>query len=194
LRPLVSAGVQPHFVVALDPGEANARHLWDLPPCDETFLVTEASMTPIALEHFRGRTFLFSVSDHQPWPWLAAHGQSRGKLRAWGSVLTSTYDLALRLGCDPVVFVGSDLAFTGNQPYARGVAYEEDWRRLADWGVPLEQHWRDVMALWPHLEEPDANGVPVRTAAHLVTFRNWLVEQIGREKGRTIVNATGGGI
>jgi hypothetical protein len=27
-----------------------------------------------------------------------------------------------------------------------------------------------------------------------VTFRNWLAEQIGREKGRTIVNATGAGI
>jgi hypothetical protein len=36
--------------------------------------------------------------------------------------------------------------------------------------------------------------VPTRTAAHLVTFRNWLAEQIGREKSRTIVNATGGGI
>jgi hypothetical protein len=93
-----------------------------------------------------------------------------------------------------VAFVGSDLAFTGNQPYARGVAYEEDWRRLADWGVPLEQHWRDVMALWPHLEEPDIHGAPARTAAHLVTFRNWLAEQIAREKSRTIVNATGGGI
>ena len=194
LRPLLRAGVEPHFVVALDPGEANTRHLWDLPKCDHTVLVTEASMTPIALDPFKGRTFLFSVSDHQPWPWLAAHGQARGKLRAWGSVLTSAFDLALRLGCDPVAFVGSDLAFTGNQPYARGVAYEEDWRRLGDWGVPLEQHWRDVMALWPHLEEPDINGAPTRTAAHLVTFRNWLAEQVAREKGRTIVNATGGGI
>jgi len=194
LRPLLNAGVSPHLVVALDPGEANTRHLWNLPPCDDTFLVAEASMTPIALDHFRGRTFLFTVSDHQPWSWLAAHGQTRGKLRAWGSVLTSAYDLALRLGCDPVAFVGADLSFTNNQPYARGVAYEEDWRRLGDWGVPLEQHWRDVMALWPHLEEPDIHGVPTRTAAHLVTFRNWLVEQIGREKGRTIVNATGGGI
>jgi hypothetical protein len=194
LRPLLSAGIEPHFVVALDPGEANARHLWDLPACDQTFLVAEASMTPVALEHFRGRMFLFSVADHQPWPWLASNSHSRGKLRAWGSVLTSAYDLALRLGCDPVAFVGSDLAFTGNQPYARGVAYEEDWRRLADWGVPLESHWRDVMALWPHLEEPDISGLPTRSAAHLVTFRNWLVEQIGRERDRTIVNATGGGI
>ena len=194
LRPLLRAGIEPHFVVAVDSGEATARHLWDLPPCDETFLVTEASMTPVALEHFRRRTFFFSVSDHQPWPWLAANGQSRGRLRASGSVLTSTFDLALRLGCDPVVFVGSDLAFTANQPYARGVVYEEDWRRLGDWGVPLELHWRNVMARWPHVEEPDINGAPTRTAAHLVTFRNWLVEQIAREKGRTIINATGGGI
>jgi len=194
LRPLLSAGVEPHFVVALDPGETNARHLWDLPPCPETFLVSEASLTPIGLEHFRGRTFLFSVSDHQPWPWLASHGQSRGRLRAWGSVLTSAFDLALRLGCGPVIFAGADLAFTGDRPYGRGVAYEEDWRRLADWGVPLESHWRDVIDSWPRLEEPDINGAPTRTAAHLVTFRNWLVEQIGHEKGRTFINTTGAGI
>jgi len=194
LRPLLSAGIAPHFVVALDPGEANARHLWDLPPCPDTFLVSEASMTPIALEHFRGRTFLLSVSDHQPWPWLTSLGQSRGKLRAWGSVLTSAFDLALRLGCDPIVFAGADLAFTGERPYARGVAYEEDWRRLAEWGVPLESHWRTVVDLWPRVDEADINGAPTRTAAHLVTFRNWLVEQIGREKSRTFINATGAGI
>ncbi len=194
LRPLLAAGITPHLVVALDPSEANARHLSGLPPCPGTHLVAEASLDPLAIESFRGRTFLFSVSEHQPWPWLREQGVGRGRLRAWGSVLTSAFDLALQMGCDPIVFAGADLAFTGQRPYARGVVYEADWRSLAEWGVPLEQQWLDQIDHWPHSEEPDVTGTPTRTAAHLTTFRNWLIEQFAREPNRRFVNATGGGI
>jgi hypothetical protein len=74
LRPLLAAGVHPHAVVAVDPSEANGRHLLDLPPCEDTFLVSEGSIDPLAVAAFRGRTFFFSVSDHQPWPWLRSLG------------------------------------------------------------------------------------------------------------------------
>src|SRR5688500_9262099 len=60
LRPLLAAGISPHVVVAVDPTEANGRHLWDLSPCAGTYLVAEASLDPSAVEFFRGRTFLFS--------------------------------------------------------------------------------------------------------------------------------------
>ena len=83
LGPLLAAGIAPHLVVAVDPGESNARHLSDLPPCPSTHLVAEASLDPIAIDGFRGRTFLFSVSNHEPWPWLRAHGAGRSGLRAW---------------------------------------------------------------------------------------------------------------
>lgn len=194
LRPLLSAGIEPHLVVAVDPGEANVRHLWDLPACPNTHLVAEASVDPVALGSFRGRTFLLSVSDHQPWPWLRTHGQPRGRLRVWGSVLTCAFDLALRMGGDPVVFAGADLAFPGGRPYCRGVAYEEGWRRLAEWGVPHDAQWKQHLEQWPAIEERDVAGGSVRTAAHLVAFRDWLVEQMARERNRRFINATGAGI
>lgn len=193
-RPLLMAGVTPHIVVAVDPSESNARHLSDLPPCSDTYLVAEASLDREALLPFRGRTFFFSVSAHEPWPWLASHGCAPGRLRAWGSVLTSAFDLAVAMGCTPVVFAGSDLAFTGDRPYCRGVAHEEDWRRLADWGVPIETQWQRQMESCPRLDEPGVSGEPSRTAAHLIAFRDWLVEQTGRDAGRRFVNATGAGI
>ena len=39
LRPLLSAGLDPQFVVAVDPQEFNARHLCGLPSCPNTWLV-----------------------------------------------------------------------------------------------------------------------------------------------------------
>jgi hypothetical protein len=98
------------------------------------------------------------------------------------------------MGCDPVAFVGADLAFTGNRPYARGVTYEHNWRRVAQFGVPIERQWAEAVNLTAHAAVPDLNGHDVRTAPHLIAFRDWLVEQMRRERSRRFINATGAGI
>lgn len=194
LRPMLAAGVAPHFVVATDPTETNARHLGDLPACDETWLVAEGSIDPESFAHFAGRTFVFRVADHHPWPWLRASGHDRGHLRAWGSVLTTAFDLALKMGNDPIVFAGADLAFTGGRPYARGTTYEEVWRHAELWGQSIEDYWSATLAGWPDVQEPGVGGALVRTAPHLVSFRDWIASEAAAATGRSIVNATGGGI
>jgi SAM-dependent methyltransferase len=194
LRPLLAAGIHPDLVVALDPTETNARHLTELPPCPGTFLVAEGSLDPEALPHFAGRTFFFNVSDHHPWPWLRSLGVSRGRLRAWGSVLTTAFDLALTMDCDPIVFAGADLAFTDGRPYARGTTFEEVWYRAQAWGQPLEECWSAAVAAWPETFETDVRGASVRTAPHLRAFRDWIATEAGRAVGRTIFNGTGAGI
>ncbi len=194
LRPLVDGGVIPHLVVAVDPGETNAAHLAGVEDVDKSFLVAEASLHPSAFPAFHGRTFLFRVSNHEPWPWLKTLGVNRGLLRAWGSVLTSGFDLALRMGCDPIVFAGADLAYSHGHQYCRGTIYEAlwaDWRRRGS-------TWDEIWAL---LTNPpgvttmsDVRGEPVRTAPHLLAFRNWLLEQMAATSGRRFVNASGAGV
>lgn len=193
LRPLLSAGVQPDLVVAVDPSEANALHLTDLPPCPETCFVAEGSIDPEALKRFAGRTFFFRVADHHPWPWLRTQGLDRQPLRAWGSVLTTAFDLALRMGCGPIVFAGADLSYTDDRPYARGTSYEEGWRREEAWGRSLEQTWAARIAEWPETYETGVAGVPVRTAPHLRSFRDWIVTEAG-QGASTVINASGSGI
>ncbi|MGE3512664.1 MAG: motility associated factor glycosyltransferase family protein [Vicinamibacterales bacterium] len=193
-RPLLGAGVVPDLVVAVDPSESNARHLVDLPDCTGTALVTEGSVDPAALQTFAGRQFVFRVGDHHPWPWLMEQGIVRGRLRAWGSVLTTAFDLVLRAGCNPILFAGADLAFTDARPYARGTTYEEDWRREQAWGTSTAESWRVRLAEWPEINEPGVTGTPVRTAPHLVAFRDWLAAESLKAAGRTVVNASGQGI
>lgn len=193
LRPLLAAGIQPDLVVAVDPSEANANHLVDLPLCPTTYLVAEGSLDPEVFREFGGRTFTCRIADHHPWPWLRSQGIDRGTLRAWGSVLTTAFDLALKMGCAPVAFAGADLAYTKNRPYARGTTYEESWQQELAWGSTLEQVWAARVADWPETIETGVDGAAVRTAPHLRSFRDWIAKE-AETCGRKVFNATGGGI
>jgi len=195
LRPLLAGGVRPHLVVAVDPAELNAQHLAGLSGLDDIWLAAEGSLHPSAFEAFAGRTFVFKVSDHEPWPWLKTMGLDRGGLRAWGSVVTSAFDLALRMGCDPIVFVGLDLSYPVRRPYCANTIYDQKWRdAMVEYGCTWEQLVDEYFGRVGGLSEPDVHGAPVVTSAPLVSFRDWLRQQIAAGTGRRVVNATGAGI
>ena len=193
VRPLHAAGIRPHLVVSVDPAEANARHLQGLPDPQGLWLVAEGSLTPDVFPQFEGRTFIFKVSGHEPWPWLAEQGAGRGTLRAWGSVLTTAFDLALRAGCDPIVFAGADLAYTDGLQYCRNTVYEEAWRHF-----PTNAERAAVFATYvkerPHVAHRDVTGRDVVTVPHFVQFRDWIVAEATTAAPRRIINATGAGI
>jgi hypothetical protein len=193
LRPLLTSGLAPHLVVAVDPSHHNARHFLGLPACPDTWLVAESAIDAQVPPVFSGRTFWFHVSNHHPWPWLNANGVDVGGLKAWGSVLTSAFELACLAGCDPIVFVGADLAFTGDRPYARGTTYEFDWAISTADGRPLEEAWRRQMAAGEILRMPDVRGVETATTPVLLSFRDWMLANAGRS-GRRVINATGAGM
>jgi hypothetical protein len=194
LRPLLAAGIGPALVVAVDPSPTNARHLVDLPPCPDTWLVTEPSVAREGLDPFATRLFTFRVAEHEPWPWLMGAGIDRVKLHVFGSVLTVAFDLALRAGCNPVIFAGADLAYTGGQPYCRRATWERQWSIEVARGRSLRSLWRDTIAGRPHLEEAAIGGGRVLTAPHLVAFRDHLCSRIEADPSRRFVNATPGGI
>jgi hypothetical protein len=194
LKPVLAAGLEPDFVVALDPSPLNARHLMALPPLPRTWLVAEAALDGSALRAFEGRTLFFRVGDNDPWPWLQACRVDCALLPAWGSVLTAAFELAVRLGCDPVAFAGADLAYTGGQTYCRGTVYELDWARGVVEGQPLPRVWRRAIARRAVQETGDVAGSTVLTAPHLLAFRAWLAERVLLEPSRRVVNLTGAGL
>lgn len=194
LRPLLAAGIRPHLAVAVDPSTINATHLLELSGAESTWLVAEGSVDPHAMNAFRGRIFAFRVGSRHPWPWLVAQGCDSGSLRAWGSVLTTAFDLAVRMGASTIAFAGADLAFTGGRPYCRGTTFEEVWRRAGDGGTPLDSLWASNLSSWPRVDEPGVGGTVCRTAPHLVAFRDWITEQAAALDPLGIVNTTGAGI
>lgn len=194
VRPLLDAGIHPHLAVAVDPSSLNGRHLRDLSDPRRTFLVGEGSLDSGALATFSDRTFIFSVSDHHPWPWLRSHGLQRGQLRSWGSVLTSAFDLALKAGCDPIVFAGADLAYSQRRPCCRGTTVEEDWANRVAAGDSLPAIWRTELKARGAITVDKREAQPTQSAPHLIAFRDWLVEQIDAQTTTRFINATGDGV
>lgn len=193
LRPLLAQGIVPDFVVGLDPSEVNARHFQCLPEAKDTWLVAESALHRHAVEPFEDRTFWFRVSNHHPWPWLKDAGLDVGQIDVWGSVLTGAFQTACLAGCDPVVIVGADLAFTGERPYCRGTTYEFDWAYAEASGSSREQLWRTHIANSPPKKVPDLHGSETTSTPSLISVRDWMVAR-ARRSGRRVLNATGDGI
>ncbi|MGH8635788.1 MAG: motility associated factor glycosyltransferase family protein [Burkholderiales bacterium] len=193
LRPLLLNGIAPSLVVGLDPSEANLRHFLALPECPDTWLVAESALDSRAVAPFGERTLWFRVSTHHPWPLLRELGIDVGQVDVWGSVLTAAFQTAVLAGCDPIVIVGADLAFTGGRPYARGTTYEFDWAWHAALGQDVQTTWQQQIARARPCAVPDVNGAETISSESLVAFRDWLVARVGRS-GRQVVNASGAGI
>lgn len=194
LRPCLAAGIVPDLTVAVDASDANGRHLSRLPDTGGTRLVAEGSVAPAAFDAFGDRVSLLRVANHAPWPLLRSLGVDRGVLTVWGSVLTAAADLALRLGCDPIVYAGADLAYTNGQPYCWGTVYDADWAYGQQQGYVLEDLWRTHWLKEPAVHLPDVHGAETRTATHLVAFRDWLVDLSMTRTDRRFVNASQAGI
>ena len=193
-RPLAAAGIDPHLVVATDPTEANGRHLRGVRGTRQTWVLAEGSVDPDALHTLRGRVGIFRIAGHHPWPWLNGLLLDRAVVKAWGSVLTSAYDVAVTAGCAPIVFVGSDLSFTDGRPYCRGTSAEQDWAVHTARGASLRRVWTNTIEARALRREPDVTGGETPTAPHLIEFRNWLVAEAGKQPAGRVINASGAGI
>lgn len=193
MRPLLAAGIEPHLVVGVDPGRWNARHFEYLRATTDTHLVSELALAPSAVDTFGDRTFWFRVGDHQPWPWFRDHGLSVSELPVWGSVLTAAFQVAHLAGCDPLIFVGADLAYTGNRPYCRGTTYEYDWATLVSEGHELGTIWQQRVTGPKVRTASSVAGREVSTTSSMLSFRDWIVGRAERS-GRKVINATVGGV
>jgi hypothetical protein len=192
-RPILNRALEVDFIVATDSSRANAAHLSSLPPT-RAWTIAEASLHPSALVHSDGRTFFFRVARHQPWPWLHTAGLDVATLDTWASVATSAFSMALRLGCNPIVFIGADFAFTGNRPYCRGTTFESLWGLWQGAGSTMEDVYAFLLSRWPPEFQPDLRGEDVRTARHLIAFRDWVAERAAAASDRQVVNGTGAGL
>jgi hypothetical protein len=166
------AGVEPDFLVTVDPQYWNSRHL-DRMRIREAVLVSEPAAHP-SLFHWpeAARPALYFVSSFFPiGTFLEELTGTRGRVGAGGSVATTGWDLARLLGARPLYMAGLDLGFPGRRTHCRGAFFEERRHGLSDRLQPAE------LAGFRALTEAGAFPVRSNTGGTTLTDRRMVIYQ-----------------
>jgi len=183
LKPLLKEGIEPDLICTGDPQFANYKHLAGAKVKDAQ-LVAEPMTHPQSLIDFNDNLFIASYSDKMM-QWLARGIGDVGYVMCWGSVATMAFDLARRLGCDPIIFTGQDLSFSGGRTYVEGTYFEDEEKRdMSSEGFAKREKVYNM---------EDINGNQVTTNRQMFAYLNWFNYEISQTVAH-VVNATEGGI
>jgi hypothetical protein len=198
LGTLLSRGIKPHFVVALDYHEISRRFYEGLTAqaVAGVTLVVEPKANPAILSAFPGaiRCVGDEVLDAVLGPDLA---RELGTIPPGATVAHLAYGLARFMGCDPVILTGQDLAFTDGQYYGANAAIHRVWSSELNAFNTLEmKEWERVARMRTMLRRvPAAGGGEVYTDeqmhTYLVQFEREFLADV--QRGLTVIDATEGG-
>lgn len=190
---LLDRGIRPHFVTSLDYHEMSKRFFEGVGDVGRTHLVIEPKVT-------------WHVPDHYPGP-ISVLGNSfarlcvgdglgaRDGLKAGATVAHLAFYLALYVGCDPIILVGQDLAYTNHVYYAPGVAIHGLWRPQLNRFSTLEMmEWeRIVRTRHILMKVKDIQGRDIYTDEQLFTYLQQFEGDFSAVPGR-VIDATEGGV
>ncbi|MFQ5413917.1 MAG: 6-hydroxymethylpterin diphosphokinase MptE-like protein, partial [Phycisphaerae bacterium] len=155
-------------------------------------LVAEPKATWHVLDHYPGPISVVG-SD---WARLLLGDElgGRGTLRAGATVAHLAFYLAVYMGCDPIIFVGQDLAFTGHVFYTPGVEVHHAWRSEINRFHTMEtKEWERIVRNRPILRRVDGTGgTSLYTDELLFTYLEQFEKDIAATSA-TVINATEGG-
>ncbi len=189
LKVLWHQGIDPDIVLLVDP-QSLCRHYVEGYQGNALFVVDPAA-SYLALRHLPPERVFYFWS-----PFALAHNvfgffkEEPGKLSFGGSVSTNAYDLAVRMGYNPILLLGQDLSFPASLAHSRGTALEELQFFRQGRIFRQEMHnYRQLSALAP-LYVQGMQGEKLLTNDKLYIFYQWFCRrfQEDRKQGIRISN------
>jgi hypothetical protein len=175
IKALLKEGIIPDFIVSVDGGEPN---FWHFDGIDnfEALLVFEPMIYPDILKVYKGKKVTFQAS---PLTEVIQKKLNRdfGTLSIGGSVANTAFSLAVKIGGNPIIFVGQDLAYKNGVTHASGTAHKN---KSVDKSKEL-------------IEVEGIDGKPVYTDRVLLSFLTWFEREIEKYPNIEFINATEGG-
>lgn len=182
VRPLLLAGAQPDIVMALDSQAENYQHLAGMELPNALYALNPVVNSRIVRE--REGPMVFTGYVEPLFEWVETVIGARGSVRTGGSVATSAFDLAMKMGCSPVIFVGQDICYSSSATHADGTIHMASSSSAG--GLPPE-------AAAEAFPARDIFGAPVLTTHKMESWRRWF-ELLITSCPAPALNATEGGI
>ena len=192
LKPLMARGIEPNFVTSLDFHEMSRKFYEGAGDLSRVHLVAEPKASWKVTDHCTGP---LSLLDNA-WARLVIGEElaARDGLKAGATVAHLAYYLATYMGCNPIIFVGQDLAFTGHVFYVPGVEIHQAWRSEINRFNTMEQkEWDRIMRNGSILRRvKGVDGGKLYTDELLFTYREQFEADI-HQTDRRVIDATEGG-
>tara|TARA_A100001015_G_C15035426_1_gene735936 strand:- start:888 stop:3002 length:2115 start_codon:yes stop_codon:yes gene_type:complete len=188
LNVLSNSNITPHLGAGIDPTTVEY----------ERFMKNNAFETPIfygsrlcylAAELIHGKRLFFvgNKGGYAFQKWFEDYYQIQEELDWSGvSVMTFLIQIVLELACDPIIFVGMDLASSNKMRYAEGV--------LKDSHITQGDLNHSKNSWVGALEAQDIYGAPATTQWKWVIEANWISEFAKKYSNIRFINATEGGL
>ncbi|URA09441.1 motility associated factor glycosyltransferase family protein [Thermospira aquatica] len=185
-------GIEADFVVSVDPQDKNALYL--LAAKQRPFLILDSGASFLTLVHYPlDRVFLYDTVLPVYRVFSHLWGE-KGELQCGGSVSTTAFDFAVQLGCEPLVFVGQDLAYSWRQTHTPHNILEDKLLASVDRYHTYEGYNASSQTFSDRIEVRgwDRQST-VLTDRKFLTFKDWFVRRC-REVAKEVMNATEGGM
>lgn len=125
LKVLLSNGIRPDFVVSIDGGQVNWEDSEQLNTILEIPLIYSPFVDTRLLKKHKGIKIRCVVSyDHYSQYINQKFSVDYKVIYAAGTVAATIMDAAYQMGCNPITFVGQDLAYTNDRTHAAGTKYD----------------------------------------------------------------------
>ncbi|KXG76343.1 motility associated factor glycosyltransferase family protein [Thermotalea metallivorans] len=173
LKPLFHAGIHPDLAVITDPQDIVYNQLEGLDI--EIPLIILSTCNRKVAQNYKGIKFLalqqgFELAERY------SRQQQHQLIRTGGSVSTTALDIAIRFGCNPIIFAGQDLAYTYGKSHVKGTYFYKE----------IEEY-RSLRAV------PGNEENVVYTSSNLYAYLKWIERRVREEKNIRFINATEGG-
>lgn len=205
-KPLLNFGVIPHFLIASEKIDLAEYFTNEKEDKEIRLILGDLSHPNMFTRDVKGKFVFYdqyvNLSAQQMKLWGSCYFPSSG-----GSVTTTAIDMGIMFGCNPIIFIGQDLAFGDGKGYVDGTVYKEksividkekglvkvdgDYMSLA--GIHDTKYVQEHNVLW--LKGLD--GEWVASKYDWVTFHQWFENYMvwlkKEHPAEIVVNATEGG-
>lgn len=173
VRILLKENIEPDLIVIIDPQDFVYNSQLKGLDIDVPIIVLSTCDKNVML-NYKGQKLIALQEGYTPVEEYAK--QHNHKLvQTGGSVATTALDIAINMGCNPIIFVGQDLAYTDGKSHSKDT-FSKDMYNL--------KNLREV---------EDIYGNTVYTPKNLYSYLRWIQNRIKLEKDIKFIDATEGG-
>ncbi|AHC14612.1 motility associated factor glycosyltransferase family protein [Salinispira pacifica] len=176
-------GVNPDFVLAVDPQYWNTKHFERISELSlpgnsiQPILISETSAHPRTFR-LLGGTPRFCKSMFPLGEYFEKQYPPRPSLGSGGSVATTAWDFLRFLGCSPIYTAGLDMGFPGHQTHFKGSYIEETLAIRGSRFKPCEQQSFSYLISGNPVERESYEGTPILSDSRMDIFCDWFEYQL----------------